>query len=151
MRVWTIWSRWTLDGLGRNTVSLVFMQMQWPVFFQQLAEIPTNTRNERWEVFLWAVGNPHAIHVADMLMCPRPVTRAMGFLSTSSLVSSKPPQGLEQLPQLKKMPLLQGSTNGGTSKPNRLQQQTQLPNLQWLSACCVPIKRHLKKNLSELH
>lgn len=61
---------WTLDGLGRNTLSLVFMQRQWPAF-QQVAKIPTNTRNEWWKVFLWAVGNPYTIHVADMLICPQ--------------------------------------------------------------------------------
>lgn len=55
---------------GGNVLSLVFMQRQWPVFFQQLAEFPTNTGNEWWEVFLWAVGNSFETHVADTLMCP---------------------------------------------------------------------------------
>lgn len=122
------------------------MQWQWPVFFQQLAEIPTDTRRERWEVFVWSVGDSYAVHVAYMLPCAQ--ASQLGRKNTQCGQPGwlhSPTQGLEQMLSLKEIPVLQGSNNGGTSKPNRLQQQTQSLNLQCLLACCTPIKRHLKK------
>jgi len=78
--------------LGRSRLSVVFVQRQWPVLFQQLAEIPTNTGNKWWDIFLWAVGNPYEIRVADILMCPQasqqdhriPQQEQPGWLKTPS-------------------------------------------------------------------
>lgn len=96
---------------------------------------------------LWAT---HLKPTLQIGWCAQAVSRAVVFLSTSSLVSSKPAQALEQMPQLKKMSFLQGISNVVTSKPNRLQQQTIAKSSAPLSMLHTN-REVLGKNLSELH